>query len=99
IPLQRILDNLRDAARIRPLVIQSLFMRVDGAGPPPSEIAAYCDRLNELRAGGGAIDRVQGYTVARRPAEEAVTPLSPAAREAMPGTVRQRTSLPVEAYP
>ena len=34
IPFRRILTNLRDAARVRPLVIQSLFLRVDGVGPP-----------------------------------------------------------------
>ena len=33
IPFHLILTNLRDAARIRPLVIQSLFMRVEGVGP------------------------------------------------------------------
>jgi wyosine [tRNA(Phe)-imidazoG37] synthetase (radical SAM superfamily) len=99
IPFPRILDNLRDAARIRPLVIQSLFMRVDGVGPAAAEIAAYCDRLNDLLAAGGAIDRVQVYTVARRPAEESVTPLSRAEVESIAAVVRERTGLPVEAYP
>ncbi len=47
IPLERILRNLGAAARVRPLVIQSLFLRQNGAGPPPSEIAAYADRLRE----------------------------------------------------
>src|SRR3954465_9105755 len=47
IPFHLILTNLRDAARIRPLVIQSLFMRVEGVGPAPEEIAAFCERLNE----------------------------------------------------
>jgi wyosine [tRNA(Phe)-imidazoG37] synthetase (radical SAM superfamily) len=98
IPFQRILTNLRDAAQIRPLVIQSLFMRVDGLGPPLEEISAYCDRLIEIRGAGGAIDRVQVYTVARRPAEDVVTPLSPAEVDAIADAVRDRVGVPVEAY-
>ena len=30
IPFRQILDNITAAARVRPLVIQSLFMRIDG---------------------------------------------------------------------
>jgi wyosine [tRNA(Phe)-imidazoG37] synthetase (radical SAM superfamily) len=98
IPFERILTNLRDAARLRPLVIQSLFLRVDGAGPPPGEITAFCDRLNEIRTAGGMLDRVQVYTVARRPAEDCVGPLSPQEVDAIAATVRTLVQVPVEAY-
>lgn len=98
IPFRRILANLGAAARVRPLVIQSLFMRIDGVGPPPGEISAYCDRLNEVLAGGGAIDRVQVYTVARRPTEGFVSPLGPAEVDAIADAVRDRVKVPVEAY-
>jgi wyosine [tRNA(Phe)-imidazoG37] synthetase (radical SAM superfamily) len=98
IPFQRILDNLRDAARIRPLVIQSLFMRVSGVGPSKEEIRAFSTRLLEILDAGGAIDRVQIYTVARRPAEEIVSPLKPAEVDAIAETVRAMTGLTVEPY-
>jgi wyosine [tRNA(Phe)-imidazoG37] synthetase (radical SAM superfamily) len=98
IPFRRVLDNIGEAARTRPLVIQSLFMRVNGDGPPDSEISAYCDRLNEVRAGGGAIDRVQVYTVARRPAEGFVAPLDPGEVDRIAGRVRDAVGVPVEAY-
>ncbi len=98
IRFERILTNLRDAARVRPLVIQSLFMRVDGAGPPPEEIAAFCDRLNEIRATGGMLDRVQVYTVARRPAEDCVSPLSPDEVDRIAETVRDHVQVAVEVY-
>jgi wyosine [tRNA(Phe)-imidazoG37] synthetase (radical SAM superfamily) len=98
IPFARILTNLRDAASVRPLVIQSLFMRYDGSAPPPEEIAAYCDRLNEILASGGSLDRIQIYTIARPPAESIVTPLDPAEVDAIAETVRQRVNVPVEAY-
>jgi len=98
IPFRRILDNLAAAARVRPLVIQSLFMRVDGVGPDAAEVAAYCERLAEILASGGALDRVQVYTVARRPAEDSVTPLEPAEVDAIADAVRARVGVPVEAY-
>lgn len=98
IPFARILDNLQDAARARPLVIQSLFLRVDGAGPPPEEVAAYCERLAEILDAGGALRLVQVYTVARPPAERSVTPLDPAEVDAIADAVRARVGVPVEAY-
>ncbi|MCO6457062.1 MAG: radical SAM protein [Pirellulaceae bacterium] len=98
IPLRRILDNLLLAARIRPLVIQSLFMRVDGQPPADEELVAYCQRLNELLAAGGRLQLVQVYTVARRPAESIVSPLSDQQVERIADLVRRRTGLPVETY-
>jgi wyosine [tRNA(Phe)-imidazoG37] synthetase (radical SAM superfamily) len=98
IPFRRILDNLRDAARVRPLVIQSLFMKVEGFGPDDAEIAAFCDRLIELVTAGGAIGRVQVYTVARRPAELNVAPLDHAEVDRIAATVRDRVGASVEAY-
>lgn len=76
IPFQQILDNITLVARQRPVVIQSLFMRVNGAGPAAAEIAAYCDRLCEIRAAGGQLRLIQVYTVARPPAESFVASLT-----------------------
>ena len=98
IPLRRILDNLRDAARVRPLVIQSLFLTIAGEGPSDDEIAAYCDRLAEIRAAGGTIDRVQVYTVARRPAEAEVGPLTTVQVDRIAATVRDRVGVLVEVF-
>jgi wyosine [tRNA(Phe)-imidazoG37] synthetase (radical SAM superfamily) len=98
IPFRRILDNIIEAARIRPLVIQSLFMRVDGVGPTAEEITAFCTRLNETIAAGGAIDRVQIYTIARRPAESYVSSLSPREVDAIAAEVLSRVGVAVEAY-
>ncbi len=98
IPFDRILGNLQEAARIRPLVIQSLFMKVEGVGPSDDEIRSYCDRLNEISEGGGRLNRVQVYTIARRPAESFVSPLDPARVDEIAGEVRARVDVPVEAY-
>jgi wyosine [tRNA(Phe)-imidazoG37] synthetase (radical SAM superfamily) len=98
IPFRRILDNITAAARFRPLVIQSLFMRVHGQPPPPAELAAFCDRLNEITAAGGQIKLVQVYTIARRPAEDFVAPLSDAEVDAIVDLVGDRCQLPARAF-
>jgi wyosine [tRNA(Phe)-imidazoG37] synthetase (radical SAM superfamily) len=98
IPFRQILDNITAAARVRPLVIQSLFMRVAGEPPSAAELEAFCDRLNEITAAGGRLKLVQVYTVARRPAEDFVAPLSDAEVDAIVALVGARTGLPAAAF-
>jgi wyosine [tRNA(Phe)-imidazoG37] synthetase (radical SAM superfamily) len=98
IPFHQILDNITAAARVRPIVIQSLFMRVAGEPPSQAELDAFCDRLNEITAAGGQLKFVQIYTIARRPAESYVTPLSDVEVDAIVELVRARTGLPATAY-
>jgi wyosine [tRNA(Phe)-imidazoG37] synthetase (radical SAM superfamily) len=98
IPFQQILDNITAAARVRPLVIQALFMRVNGQPPSEAELSAFCDRLNEITAAGGKLKLVQVYTVARRPAESYVAPLTDAEVDAIVDLVQQRTGLAAKAY-
>jgi wyosine [tRNA(Phe)-imidazoG37] synthetase (radical SAM superfamily) len=98
IPFQQILDNIAAAAQVRPLVIQALFMNVNGQPPSVAEQAAFCDRLNGIVDAGGKIKMVQIYTVARRPAESFVTPLSDADVDALTHLVHDRTGLTTTAY-
>jgi wyosine [tRNA(Phe)-imidazoG37] synthetase (radical SAM superfamily) len=98
IPFQQILDNIAAAAKVRPLVIQSLFMRVAGEPPSDAELAAFCDRLCEITAAGGRLKLVQVYTVARRPAEDFVAPLSDAEVDAIVSLVEGRTGVRAEAF-
>ncbi len=98
IPFQRILDNLTSAAIARPIVIQSLFMNVEGVAPATAEISAYIARLNEIQQAGGQVKLVQVYTVARAPAESFVTALTSAEVEEIARRVREETGLTAEAY-
>jgi wyosine [tRNA(Phe)-imidazoG37] synthetase (radical SAM superfamily) len=98
IPFRQILDNITAAAQVRPLVIQSLFMKVAGEPPTPAELEAFCDRLNEITAAGGQLKLVQIYTIARRPTESYVAPLEDAAVDAIVELVRSRTSLNTVGY-
>ena len=98
IPFRQILDNITGAAKARPLVIQSLFMRIHGEPPAAEEQEAFCDRLREIVSAGGQIKLVQIYTIARRTAEDFVTPLTDAEVDTLAELVRQRTNLPTAAY-
>jgi wyosine [tRNA(Phe)-imidazoG37] synthetase (radical SAM superfamily) len=98
VPFGRILDNITEAAKVRPLVIQALFQRLHGEPPPGDELNAFCERLNEVVRAGGKVKLVQVYTVARVPAESFVSPLANAEVDAIVELVRVRTRLPAEPY-
>lgn len=97
-PLRHVMKNIIAAAQVRPVVIQSLFMRLDGVGPDEAELSAFCDRLNEITMASGRIAYVQVYTVARRPAESYVTALSNTEVDQIRDLVRARTGLRAESY-
>lgn len=97
-PLSHVMENIIATARARPVIIQSLFMRVKDEPPPESEITAYIGRLREITQRSGKIDRVQIYTIARRPAENNVTPLSRAEVDAIAVRTAESTGLKTEAY-
>jgi hypothetical protein len=93
-----VLEGILDAARVRPVVIQSLWLRVRGEPPPSGEIAAYCDQLNGLVAAGGRLKLLQLYTIARNPAERYAAPLSDPDLDAIAAVVRARVPVQVEVY-
>ncbi|OAI41910.1 radical SAM protein [Planctomycetaceae bacterium SCGC AG-212-D15] len=98
IPLARVLENITAAAKVRPLVIQSMFLRMNGQPPSAAELDAFCDRLNDITAAGGKLTLVQVYTVARVPAEAFVTPLSNAEVDSIVALVKRRTGIGAEAF-
>ena len=95
---ERILKNLLETARQRPIVIQSLFLKVRGQAMPEPELAAYCERLNQIRREGGRIREVHAYTLARPAPEPWVERLTGPELEAMAAVIRGATSLPVETF-
>lgn len=97
-PLKHVIENIIAASRVRPVVIQSLFMRLHGQPPSELEIEAFTDRLNEIITAGGRISYVQVYTVSRRPTESFVTALSNEEVDRIVASVRQRAFLPAEPY-
>jgi len=98
IPLSRIVENIQSAAVCRPLVIQSLWMRVQGVFPTESEIAAWIERLKDILAGGGRLKAIQLNTIVRNPAENHVTPLTRNELEQIKALITSEIPVPVEIY-
>ena len=96
--LQEIVDNIAAAAQRRSVVIQSLFMNVNGVAPSNEELLAFCSRLSEIVTAGGAIDHVQIYTVARPPAESFVTALRNLEVDQIVTHVKEQTGITAVPY-
>ena len=63
--VEKILSNILRLARQRPVIIQSLFISLDGQEPPASEVENYAQRLKELKESGAQIPLVQIYSATR----------------------------------
>lgn len=95
--LDEIHNSLLLTSRVRPIVIQSMFLALDGTTPVRSEIDAYLKRLRALVDNGGRIKLVQVYTVARKPAVRQVDKLSFDELETIARGVRG-LGIPAEVY-
>ena len=98
IRFERIVANLTLTAQERPIVIQSLFLRLYGGIMPDTELGAYCDRLTGITDAGGKIQEVHLYTVARPTPEKWATRLEGPILESIAEKIRQRTGLPVATF-
>jgi wyosine [tRNA(Phe)-imidazoG37] synthetase (radical SAM superfamily) len=96
--LDHVLRNILAAARVRPVVVQTMLGRFHGAPPAASEIDAYVRRLANLLAEGARFSRIQLYTLARPPADSHVEPLAAAELERIAARVRE-LGVPVECFP
>ena len=76
----------------------ALFMQIRNEPPPPAEIEAFCERLNDITNQGGQIKLVQVYTIARNPTEHYAKRLTNDQVDAIAQAVHSRTGLSVETY-
>jgi len=99
VPLEKVVGDITAVAQGRPVVIQTLLFKLDGAPTPPEEIAAYCRRLQGIRQAGGQIKLVQLYTIARSPADPSASVIPDADLDAVADEVRAAVApVPVETY-
>ena len=98
IRFDRILRNLHATACVRPIVIQSLFLRVRGEAMPAAELQVYCARLNAITTAGGNLRAVHAYTIARPTPEPWATGLTADELETTAATIRHETGLPVLTF-
>jgi hypothetical protein len=94
----KILNNILGAAQVRPVVIQSLWFRMQGMGPTVSEVIAYCGRLNAILSDGGKLKHIQLYTIVRDPADPAASPLSGDELNRIASIVELQVPIPVEIF-
>ena len=78
------------------LKIQSCFMKVEGSPPSPNEIDLYISRLMSINQNRN-IAEVQIYTIARKPAQNYVSPLKLTEMQNILAPIKE-TNLPVKFY-
>lgn len=98
VPFDRILSNIRDLGQTRPLVIQSMFVELDGLLPERNELSEYTRRLNELKDAGTQISLVQVYSATRPPHSRRCRHLSLRVLSEIANFVHQTTRLRVEVF-
>ena len=98
IRFDRILANLSLTAQERPIVIQSLFLRLHGEPMSRGELDAYCSRLNTVQSQGGHVREVHAYTIARPTPEPWATRLERAQLEEVATVIRSGTGLKVLTF-
>jgi wyosine [tRNA(Phe)-imidazoG37] synthetase (radical SAM superfamily) len=98
VPLATVLQNILETARVRPIVIQSLWMNVRDESPPPEEVDAFARRLRGIVEQGGRIKLVQVYTIARETTEPWVTPLRVDQLEAIADRIRRIVDVPLAVF-
>ena len=98
IRFERLLANLLSTAQARPIVIQSLFLKVHGQPMPQPELEAYCQRLLAVLRGGGQLKEVHAYTVARPTPEAYAARLEPLELDQLAAVIRDRTGLIVKTF-
>jgi hypothetical protein len=76
VSLDRIEANLIALGKDHPFKIQSFFCSAGGQGWDEAEITAWLSRLGRVRDSGARILEVQLYTLARRPAESFIHPVT-----------------------
>ncbi len=96
--LEGVLSNILLVARRRPVVIQSLFMAIDGEAPPASEVEEYVQRLRELKAQGAQIPLVQVYSASRPSPRSEYSHLPLRALSSIAQRIREVSGLRAEVY-
>lgn len=96
--IEQVLANILRLARQRPVIIQSLFSSLNGAGPVESEIDAYVERLTDLKAGGAQIPLVQVYSATRPTPHSVCGHLSLRSLSSIARRVREDTGLTAEVF-
>jgi len=97
-PLRKVLENIRELGRQRPVIIQTMVPAIDGENPFRSELAEYAARLRELKDAGTQISLVQIYSANRPTPSSECSHLSLKALSEIAKAVRAATGLRTEVF-
>jgi wyosine [tRNA(Phe)-imidazoG37] synthetase (radical SAM superfamily) len=98
LPLEKIVNNILETAKQRPVIIQSLFSAVDGFAPSSREIEEYAHRVRELKDSGANIPLVQIYSATRPTATPRVEHLPLRTMAEIAAAVRRVAGVPAEVF-
>ena len=96
--LDRICTNIVQVAKVWPIHIQAMFLQKDGQAASTDELDAWGERLKAMVKVGAQIESVQVYTVARKPADSSLGPLTVEQLEGIADRARG-CGLVAEIYP
>lgn len=97
-PLAKVLENIRDLGRRRPVIIQTMVPAINGENPFRSEVTEYAARLCELKEAGAQIALVQIYSANRPTLHSECGHLSLKALSEIAKAVRGTTGLRTEVF-
>jgi wyosine [tRNA(Phe)-imidazoG37] synthetase (radical SAM superfamily) len=98
ISLEEVTEQIKEIAHHFPVVLQTMFMRVRDSAPDWREIIKYCERVASILSSEGKIKLIQIYTIARKPAEDWVKPLSRQELQRISYIVQQSTGIHSETF-
>jgi len=96
--LDDVINPLLRTAQIRPVILQSLFPRLNGRAIPIAEQGAFATRVEELRRNGAKIQLVQVYSASRPPVSARCGHATLAEMSAIARRVRETSGLPATVF-
>jgi wyosine [tRNA(Phe)-imidazoG37] synthetase (radical SAM superfamily) len=97
-PLEKIAGNILFTARLRPVIIQSLFPLINRREPSAEEIEQYAQRLRDLKNAGAQIPLVQIYSATRPAAHPGCGHLPLKTLAYIARRVREVSGLPADVF-
>lgn len=98
VDFEEILAGITACSQKHPIILQTLFMQLDGEPFPEEELQAYIRRIETILASGGGIRQIQLHTICRPPACAFCTPLPKAILEDYARKITEVTGVRVDVY-